>query len=93
MSSRVFLQFICAPIAEVKGRIGHDEISLQRGVLIVKERVGIALAKIGLQATNGYIHVGHLPSGGIRLLTIDADIVNVFMMVMDKLGTLHKHTA
>ena len=93
MSSRVFLQFICAPIAEVKGRISHDEISLQRGVLIIKEGIGITLAKIGPQATNGYIHMGHLPSGGIRLLTIDTDVINILLMVLDKLSTLHKHTA
>ena len=42
-------------------------------MLIIKEGVGIALAKIGLQATNGYVHVCHLPSGGIRLKLV-ADV-------------------
>ena len=33
LPARVFLQLVRAPIAEVKGRISHDEVGFQRGVL------------------------------------------------------------
>jgi len=49
-------------------------------VLIVEEGVGIRLAKIRLQATDGNIHVGHLPSGGVRLLSIDTDVIDVLLI-------------
>ena len=34
----------------------------------------------------------HLPSAGVGLLTINADIVDVLLVVIDEFGTLYKHT-
>ena len=61
-------------------------------MLVVEEGVSIRLTKVGLQTTDGYVHVGHLPCRGVGFLSVNADMTQLLLMVGDKLGTLHKHT-
>ena len=87
----VFLQFVSSPITEIEWRVRHDEVSLQRGMLVVEERVGIRLSEVGFQSTDGHVHVRHLPCAGVCFLAIYADTRKLLLVVLDELGTLHKH--
>ena len=57
------------------------------------QRVGIALTEVRLQVADGKVHLAHLPRVGIDFLTIDRDIVDKPLVVLDEVGTLHEHTA
>ena len=61
-------------------------------MLIVAEGVAPTVAEVCFQTTNGKVHVRHLPGVGVELLTIDSDITQVALMLLNELGTLHKHT-
>ena len=82
-----------SPVFHIEGRIGHDEVELLGGVLVITETVTPTVAKVCLQTADGKVHVCHLPGVGVELLTIDGDIAQVTLMLLNELGTLHKHTA
>ena len=46
------------PITDVEGRIGHNKVSQQVGMLIVMKGVGVLLTEIELYATNSHVHDG-----------------------------------
>ena len=62
-------------------------------MLVIIECVGKDIAQVRIQATDGKVHVRHLPSIWVGLLTVDTDLAQVPLVALDKLGTLHKHTA
>ena len=73
----IFLQLICAPVAHVERRIGHHEVGFQRGVTVVEESVSVAVAQIGLDASDGEVHHGHLAGVGVDFLSEDAEVLDV----------------
>ena len=91
--THIVLQAVGSPVLHVEGWIGHNEVGLQRGVLVVEEGVGVAVAQIGLDATNGEVHHRHLACVGVDFLTKDAEVLDVALMVTHKVGTLDKHAA
>ena len=93
LPAHVVLELFRAPVGEVKGRVRHDEIRPQGGVLVVQEGIRRILAQIRLNAADGKVHLGQLPGGGVGILAIDRDILNIAAVVLDKLGRLDKHTA
>ncbi len=89
--AHILLQAALTPIGEIERRIGHDEIGTQGGMLVVEERVGVGLAQVGFEATDGDVHVRHLPRARIGFLSVDRDALQVAAVTTDELGTLHKH--
>ena len=92
LPAHVFLKRTLSPVAEIERRIGKNVICLQRRVLIIIECVGKDIAQVRIQATDGKVHVRHLPRIRVCLLTIDADFAQVSLVALDKLGALYKHT-
>lgn len=74
------------PAGEVEGRVGQDEVRLQLGVTIVEEGVGVILAQVGLDASDGEVHLGQLPGGGVGVLPENGDPVDVAAVAFDELG-------
>ena len=92
LPSHIISQLVGAPIAEVERGISHNIVGFQCGMLIIEEGIGIWLAQVGFHSTNSYIHVRHLPRAAIGFLTINADVAKFHLVVLNKLGALHKHT-
>src|SRR5699024_4232093 len=89
----VVLELLRAPARKVEGRIGHDVIGPQGGVEVVQEGVGGVLAQVRLDAADGKVHLGQLPGGGVGVLAVYRDVVDVTAVVLDELGRLYKHPA
>ena len=83
---------VLSPLVEVEWRVRHDEIGLQGRVLVVKERVGIR-AKIAFKTTDSEVHVAHFPRVRVGFLTVNGDVMEFLLVVLDELGALHEHTA
>ena len=92
LPTHIVQEAVLPPLVEVERWIGHDEIGFQRGVLVVEERIGIR-TKIAFQATDGKVHVAHLPRIGVGFLTVDGDVMEFLLMAPDELGALHEHAA
>ena len=86
-------QLVLSPAGQIEGRVSHDEVRLQLGVAVVEEGVGAELAQVGLNATDGQIHLGHLPGGGVGVLSKDGNLVDVAAVVLNEFGRLDKHAA
>ena len=82
-----------APLFQVKGRVGHDEVGLQVRVLVFKEGVGGNFAQVGADAANGQVHLGQLVGGAGLLLPVDGDVLLVTLVVLHKFDRLHEHAA
>lgn len=93
LPARVFLQLFLAPILEVKGRVRHDKVKAFVRVQVVEERVFVVLAEVRVDAADGHVHFRHFPGIGVGLLSVNAYIVAVAAMVLDKLDALHEHAA
>ena len=65
----IFLKRTLSPVAEIERRIGKNEICLQRRVLVIIESVGKDIAQVRIQATDGKVHVRHLPRIRVCFLT------------------------
>ena len=85
------MELIGTPVAHVEGWIGHHEVGFQCGMTVVEEGVGVAVAQVGLNATDGEVHHGHLAGVGVDFLTENAEILDVTLMVANEVGTLDKH--
>ena len=68
----VVAQALAAPVADVEGRIGEDEVGLEVGVAVVVE--GVAVGDLAVDAADGEVHLGQPPGGVVRLLAVDADV-------------------
>lgn len=93
LPARVFLQLFLAPVLEVEGRVRHDKVEAFVGVQVVEERVFVVFAKVCVNATDGHVHFRHFPSVGVGLLSVNAYIVAVAAVVLNKLDALHEHAA
>lgn len=68
----VVAQVLAAPVGDVEGRIGEDEVGLEVGVAVVVE--GVAVGDLAVDATDGEVHLGQPPGGVVRLLAVDRDV-------------------
>ena len=93
LPAHIVSQTACSPITHIERRIGHDEVELLGGVLVIAKRVAPAFAKVSFEATDGKVHVRHLPCVGVELLSVDSHIAEVALMLLYELGTLHEHTS
>lgn len=93
LPARVFLQLFLAPVLEVEGRVRHDEVEAFVGVQVVEECVCVVFAEVRVDAADGHVHFCHFPGVGVGLLSVNAYIVAVAAMVLDKLDALHEHAA
>ena len=93
LPAHIVQQLVLPPVGQVEGRVCHDEVRLQLGVAVVEEGVGAELAQVGLNAPDGQVHLGHLPGGGVGVLPIDGNLVDVAAVVLHELGRLDEHTA
>lgn len=81
------------PVAQVEGRIGHDVVGLEVGVLILEEGIGGDFAEVGRESAHGEVHLGQLVGGGGELLPVNRDVLGVAVVAFDKLERLHEHAA
>ena len=93
LPANVVLELVRAPAREVEGRVGHDIIGPQGGVQVVQEGVGSVLAQVRFDASDGKVHLGQLPGGGVGVLAVHRDVVDVAAVVLDELGRLYEHPA
>ena len=93
LPARVFLQLFLAPVLEVEGRVRHDEVEAFVGMQVVEERIFVVFAEVCVDAADGHVHFRHFPGVGVGLLSVNAYIVAVAAMVLDKLDALHEHAA
>ena len=68
----VVAQALAAPVGDVEGRVGEDEVGLQVGVAVVVE--GVAVGDLAVDAADGQVHLGEAPGGVVRLLAVDRDV-------------------
>ena len=93
MPARVFLQLFLTPVLEVEGRVRHNEIKALHCVQVVEKRICVVFAEVRVDAADGHVHFCHFPGVGVGLLSVNAYIVAVAAMVLDKLDALHEHAA
>ena len=86
-------QGFAPPVADVEGRVCHDEIHLFVDVLRLGEAVGVVLAEVVINAANRHIHGSELPSGRVEFLPVDGNVVDVALMGGDKAFGLHEKAA
>ena len=60
---------------------------------IIEKGIRVEAAKVGFDATDGKVHLRHLPCGRVGVLTEYRNVVDVTAVVFDKLRTLDEHTA
>ena len=68
----VFGQPFAAPVGDIEGRVGQDEVGLEVGVTVGVE--GVAVGDLALNAANGEVHLGQSPRRVVRLLAINRDV-------------------
>ena len=93
LPARVFLQLFLAPVLEVEGRVRHDEVEAFVDMQVMEERVFVVFAEVCVDAADGHVHFRHFPGVGVGLLSVNAHVVAVATMVLDKLDALHEHAA
>ena len=68
----VIAQPLAAPVGDVEGRIGEDEVGPEVGVAVVVE--GVAVTDLTVDAADGEVYLGQPPGGEVRFLAVDADV-------------------
>jgi hypothetical protein len=84
---------LARPVADVEGWVGEDEVGLEVGVLVAEERVGRLLAKPGLDAVDGEVHVGEAPRHGVALLPENGDVGALAAVGLDEFFRLDEHAS
>src|SRR5690606_11811088 len=74
LPSHVVAQPLTAPIGNVKGRIGEDEIRLEIGEGVTMEAALVVPGDFGVDALHGKVHLRQPVSGVIDLLAIDGNV-------------------
>jgi len=92
LPAHILTQPLSSPIAGVEGRIGQDIVRFQVLVQVPVEAVCMLRPEIVINSSDGQVHLGQLPGGGIGLLTINGDISDVAPMSLDEFLALHKHS-
>ena len=93
LPARVFLQLFLTPVFKVEGRVRHDEVEAFVRVQVMEERVFVVFTEVCIDAADGHVHFRHFPGVGVGLLSVNAYIVAVTAVILDKLDALHEHTA
>ena len=86
-------EFVGAPVAKVEGWVGHDKVCFESGVAVVEKGVGVVLPEVGLDTPDGEVHLCHFPRGGVAVLPVDRDAVDVSLVAFDEVRRLYKHAA
>jgi hypothetical protein len=81
------------PLFHVEGWIGHDEVGAQVGVFVVAEGVGRFAAEVEVDATDGHVHGGQAPGGGVGFLAIDGDVAQFAFVFFDEFFTGDEESA
>ena len=63
---------LAAPVGDVEGCIGQDEVGLEVGMAVAVEAV--AVGDLALDAADGQVHLGQSPGGVVGLLAVDGDV-------------------
>ena len=87
----ILAQALAAPVGDVEGGIGEDEVGLQvrEGVLV--EAALVVPADVGVDAPHGKVHPGQPPGGVVALLAVDGDVADAPAMLGDELFGLDEH--
>ena len=93
LPARVLLELVAAPVREVEGRVSEDEVELLRAVQVIEERIGVLLAQVRVDAPDGEVHGRHLPRGGVALLAVDRQVIDVALVALHEFGRLNEHAA
>ena len=87
---------LAAPVGDVEGWIGQDEVGFEVGMAVVVKAV--AVGDLALDATNGQVHPGQSPGGVVGFLAVDGDVGPGLSAVAvaagvstDELHRLHEH--
>ena len=60
---------------------------------VIQESVGGVCAQVGLDAPDGQVHLRHFPGGGVAVLAVNGDVVDVAAVALHKFCGLNKHAA
>ena len=92
--TRIVAQLVLlTPVLLVERRIGHDEVGFETLMLVVVESVGLLLSQVAGNSADGEVHLGQLVGGLGVFLAVNGNIFLVAVVALDKLETLHEHTA
>ena len=87
---------LAAPVGDVEGRVGEDEVGPEVGVAVVVEAV--AVGDLPLDAADGEVHLRDPPGRVVRLLAPDRDVAARLAAVavaagvgVDERDRLHEH--
>lgn len=84
---------LAAPVAVVERRVGQHIIGAEVRVLDGAKSVGVFLAKVRLDATQGEVHDSQSAGSRVALLTVDADIPDLAAVGFDEFFRLDEHAA
>ena len=91
--ARIVLDLVGVDLVHVKGRIGHDIVSLAHqfmGIFVISD----GLLDITLQAMYRQVHLGQADGGGILLQSVEGELLGgVFVVLFHHTGALHEHAA
>ena len=68
----VLAQTLAAPVGDVEGRVGEDEVGFEVGKAIVVK--GVALLDAAFDAADGQVHLGQAPGGVVEFLAVNAEL-------------------
>jgi len=89
----VIPELLPAPLLHVERGIGENEIRFQVRVKVAAEAVGMLRPQVPLDTPDGEVHLREPPGGGVRLLTVDANIPDLPAVGLHELLALDKHPA
>jgi len=93
LPANVFFEAFTAPIAVIERRIGEEEIGFEVLVRVIVERALAVPGDVGLDATNGEVHLAEPPGGLIGFLAVDAEVGAASAVGFDEFFGLHEHAA
>src|SRR5262249_52020072 len=80
-----------APVAHVESRVGEDEVRLEVGVEVLVESVSRLRAEVGLDASDGEVHLGQPPRRRVGLLAKDRNVPKPSPVLPDERLALDEH--
>lgn len=84
-------EMFLAPVGDVEGRVGENEIGSQILEFVVVE--GIAALNAGVDGADGHIHFGEAPGSFVEFLAVDGDVADTAGVFADEIFGLDEHTA